>query len=396
MHTRTTRWSAALLLTSLLITLLAIPGAPPHAIAASCTGWTSESQPPPTIRVLRTASGQVETVDFKAYVKNVLSREWISSWTTESIRAGALAVKNYAWYQVLHYRGYVNSGGQCFDVFDSTRDQHYDPSRPTYGSMASAVDATWTTLALQSGHIFATYYNAGAAGEACGANVNGWRMYQWGSQACGLIGKSAAQIMAVYYAGVTITSAPPPVSPPPSPTPVATPVATPVPTPVPTAPPPPAPSGPGSPAPTTAPTPLPTPIPTPSPTPVPTPPEQPGGGQSGIIDAPAPPPPPPPDPEPIVVTAGGSIANLEAPTMVRAAQPWMGSRIAAGRTLEGSERDHRMGLAWVAAAADAGGRIDARLVTFRVLLDDLTARLVHALARELRGDALLGLLLPAR
>lgn len=97
-----------------------------------------------------------------------------------------------------------------------------------------------------------------------------------------------------------------------------------------------------------------------------------------------------------MVTAGGSIANLEAPTMVRAAQPWMGSRIAAGRTLEGSERDHRMGLAWVAAAADAGGRIDARLVTFRVLLDDLTARLVHALARELRGDALLGLLLPAR
>ena len=100
----------------------------------------------PTIRVFRTATGAVETVDFRTYVKNVLSREWISTWTTESLRSGALAVKNYGWYQVLHWRGYVNEDGKCFDVFDSTRDQHYDPTRPTYASMASAVDATWSTL----------------------------------------------------------------------------------------------------------------------------------------------------------------------------------------------------------------------------------------------------------
>ena len=138
-------------------------------------GLSVRDRPPPTIRVFRSATGAVETVDFRAYVKNVLSREWISSWTTESIRAGALAVKNYGWYQVLHWRGYVNAAGACFDVFDSTRDQHYDPSRPTYAGMAAAVDATWATLATKSGRIFATYYNAGTAGEACGANANGWR-----------------------------------------------------------------------------------------------------------------------------------------------------------------------------------------------------------------------------
>ncbi|HET7685079.1 MAG TPA: SpoIID/LytB domain-containing protein, partial [Candidatus Limnocylindria bacterium] len=180
MHTRTTRWAAGLVLAGLFTTLLAVPGAPSGAAAATCTAWTSETQPPPTIRVFRTATGAVDTVDFKAYVKNVLSREWISSWTTESLRAGALAVKNYAWYQVLHYRGYVTPTGACFDIFDSTRDQHYDPSRPTYASMAAAVDATWGTLALKGGRIFPTYYNAGTAGEACGANANGWRMYQWG------------------------------------------------------------------------------------------------------------------------------------------------------------------------------------------------------------------------
>ena len=206
------RIGAASLLVVLLAGALATPMATPsHASAAgSCGTYRSETVPPATIRVFRTATGAVETVDFRTYVKNVLSREWISTWTTESLRSGALAVKNYGWYQVLHWRGYVNEDGKCFDVFDSTRDQHYDPSRPTYASMASAVDATWSTLAQVNGRIFATYYNAGAPSEPCGANANGWQMFQWGTQACGLAGKTAAQILVTYYAGVVVTAAPPP------------------------------------------------------------------------------------------------------------------------------------------------------------------------------------------
>jgi peptidoglycan hydrolase-like amidase len=135
----------AVMLLAALLTPLSSPS--PTSAAGECGSYSSETAPPATIRVFRTATGAVDTVDFRAYVKNVLSREWISSWTTESLRSGALAVKNYAWYQVLHWRGYVNAAGQCFDVFDSTRDQHYDPSRPTYATMAAAVDATWGTLA---------------------------------------------------------------------------------------------------------------------------------------------------------------------------------------------------------------------------------------------------------
>ncbi len=266
--------------------------------------------------MFRTASGAVDTVDFRVYVKNVLSREWISSWSTESLRSGALAVKNYAWYQVLHWRGYVNASGECFDVFDSTRDQHYDPSRPTYAAMAAAVDATWGTLAHRQGRIFATYYNAGQANEACGARANGWQMFQWGTQACGVAGKSAAQIMAIYYPGVTVSAAPPASTPPPTPkpTPVPTPRPTPVPTatPKPTVAPTPKPSaGSGTPAPTPTPTPPPTPAPTPIPTAVPSPvpvsPAQPGGGRNGLS---APPPPPPADPEPIVVAAADEAADV--------------------------------------------------------------------------------------
>ena len=89
--------------------------------ASSCSSWTSQSDPPPTIRVFRHATGVVDTVDFRAYSKNVLSREWIGSWTTESLRSGALAVNHYAWYQVLHWRAGVNTAGDCFDVRDDTR-----------------------------------------------------------------------------------------------------------------------------------------------------------------------------------------------------------------------------------------------------------------------------------
>ena len=285
---------------------LPIPPPPPASAAGECGTYRSETVPPPTIRVFRTSSGAVETVDFRAYVKNVLSREWISSWTAESLRSGALAVKNYAWYQVLHWRGYVNAAGACFDVFDSTRDQHYDPSRPTYASMAAAVDATWATLAHKGGRIFATYYNAGLAFETCGANANGWQMFQWGTQACGLAGKSAAQIMSIYYPGVTVSSAPPAATPPPAtPAPTPTPASTAQPTPPPT----PGATTPPSTAPTAAPTPSPAPAP-PAPTPTPVPIVVPGGGQVGLS---APPPAPPADPEPIVVTVSdGDGARIEA------------------------------------------------------------------------------------
>jgi hypothetical protein len=281
----------------------AIPGLIPPVAAATCSNWVSESVPPPTIRVFRHLSGAVETVDFKTYTKNVLSREWIGSWTTESLRSGALAVRNYAWYQVLHWRGGVNPGGACFDIRDDTQDQVYDPSKSTWSTAATAVDATWSWLVTKSGHIFPTYYNAGVQGEACGANRNGWKAYQWGTQACGLAGKTAAQIILTYYYPSVTVSGAPGVSPSPTPTPKPTPSPTAAPSSSATASA--APSA--TPRPTATPTPRPTPMPTPRPTatpaPLPTPPadqQLPGGGQATVTHASAPPPPPPAHPKPVV------------------------------------------------------------------------------------------------
>jgi len=345
-----------------------LPGGAAPTAAASCSSWTSELQPPPTIRVYRHATGAVETVDFRAYAKNVLSREWIGSWTTESLRSGALAVKHYAWYQVLHWRGGVNASGECFDLRDDTYDQVYDPTKPTWSSAAAAVDATWTTRVLKNGAIFPTYYNAGAVNEACAENANGWKMWQWGTQECGLAGKTAAEIVLLYYyPGVTVTDAPVATA-----TPSASPTVSPTPTPAPSA------SPAATPAATLTPVPTASPQPTPAATPLPTaPPVQqlPGGGQTTVEGQAAPPPPPPRDPVPVTVQAG-----LIAPTEVAAfAWPFVQATEVAGFVIDGANEP----LPGAFAAAPTG---DQRLDAFRRLWRPTVERLLTALARRLTGD----------
>lgn len=375
------------------------------AAAASCSSWTSQVDPPPTIRVFRHVTGTVETVDFRGYTKNVLSREWIGSWTTESLRSGALAVKHYAWYQVLHWRGGVNTAGECFDLRDDTYDQVYDPTKATWSSAAAAVDATWGTRVLKNGSIFPTYYNAGTAGEACGANATGWKVWQWGTQACGLAGKTAAEIMLIYYyPGVTISGAP-------GPTPTPIPSATPAPTvtPAPTATPSPTatPAVAATPVGTAAATPTPTPVPTttpqptpaatpaPTPTPLPTPPpaqQLPGGGQAGVQGVAAPPPPPPVDPSPVVVEAGDDDPTALA-TFQGVVEPWTLDPTARGRHLEWLERGWARAYAWADhPATEVAGFVtevdapDPRLATFRTEWGPAAERLLSALARGLGAD----------
>lgn len=370
------------------------------AAAASCSSWTSQTEPPPTIRVFRHVTGAVETVDFRAYTKNVLSREWIGSWTTESLRSGALAVKHYAWYQVLHWRGGMNTVGECFDLRDDTYDQVYDPSRATWSSAAAAVDATWGTRVLRNGAIFPTYYNAGAAGEACGANATGWKVWQWGTQACGLAGKTAAEIMLIYYyPGVTVSGAPAPSSSP-SPSATASPIPTTAPTPTPAATATPAATPAATPVPTPTPTPAPTATPAPTPAPLPTPPpnqQLPGGGQAGVEGAVVPPPPPSVDPDPVVVEAGD-----EDPTSLAAfrgvLEGWDLDTTARSRHLAWLERGWAVAYAWpVGPATEIAGFVieanatDSRLVGFRQQWGPAAERLLAALARGLAADGGLAL-----
>jgi hypothetical protein len=205
-----------LILLLALATLLWLPsvGSPPVVRAASsCTAWSSTRLPPPTIRVLRTSGPDyhhVVTVDFKTYVKVVLAAEWPSSYPREAIRAGAVAVKQYAWYYVIHWRG-GTYGGNCYDVVDNTNDQIYRPETKTpQAAHISAVDVTWTKTVVKNGGFFATRYRAGTW-VACGSDTTGWHMLQHSARDCANRGMTADEILHVYYEpGLSVLTPPDP------------------------------------------------------------------------------------------------------------------------------------------------------------------------------------------
>lgn len=171
--------------------------APEPAAAASCTGWKSNTTPPKIIRVLRVAAGRVETVDFRHYVEKVVAREWGDTLPRELQRAGATAVKQYAWYWTIHWRG-GSAGGQCFDVKDSSADQVYRAEATVSDRMGRAVSSTWQITLRRDGRFFPTTYRRGEPGP-CAYNA-GKRLYAASARRCAnLLGWSAERILSRYY-----------------------------------------------------------------------------------------------------------------------------------------------------------------------------------------------------
>ena len=163
----------------------------------------SQTRPPSTIRVFITgswrcnvyASGYVKRVDFKSYVKHVLPNEWIPSWRANSLRAGAMAVKSYAWY-------WYGQGGKWpykgADVMDSVCDQYYNPA-VSYASTNAAVDYTWGYRLSKNGYVPQTqYYNGYYGGARPTGYYYGW-LTQWGSKYYADRGYGWQWILQYYY-----------------------------------------------------------------------------------------------------------------------------------------------------------------------------------------------------
>jgi hypothetical protein len=183
-----------------------------YAASAAATGLT----PPATIRVYRTRTGVVEVVPFKEYVKHSLPTEWVPSWPAEALKAGAMAVKSYAWYWVSRGGKQVALGA---DVKDNTDDQVYDPN-VSYASTDAAVDATFNYALTMNGSLFQTQYCAGSYDPDPTGDCpwGGPYMTQWGSSYYSDQGKSWAWILQFYYPGSAITPEPPGYKGPPPPT----------------------------------------------------------------------------------------------------------------------------------------------------------------------------------
>ena len=113
--------------------------------------------------------------------------QW-SAGPADVMRIGAIAVKEYAWYWTMVWRGKKAADGACYDVIDSTQDQLYRPERdPAIRPSAAAVDATWTVSFRKNGRLFATGYRAGSS-VACGADANGTILYQSSLYRCARAG----------------------------------------------------------------------------------------------------------------------------------------------------------------------------------------------------------------
>ncbi|HVM29455.1 MAG TPA: fibronectin type III domain-containing protein [Candidatus Limnocylindrales bacterium] len=171
----------------------------------SCTGWTSITEPPATIRVGR-SSGAVETVNFRTYVGRVMAKEW-NIRPAAALEAAAVAVKQYAWYYALAgnwRKSYVNANGKCYDVKDTTADQIYRHDVIVAARIWDAVDATWPISVRKSGNFFLTTYRAGQD-VRCGADAIGTRLFAKSVIDCANRGMSRAEIQHVYYSpGLTI------------------------------------------------------------------------------------------------------------------------------------------------------------------------------------------------
>jgi hypothetical protein len=166
----------------------------------------SDSNPPATIRVYRSATGTVDTVDFTFYVKHVLPSEWIPGWLPASLQAGAMAVKTYGWY----WTNFVKYPGQNYDVKDNYADMAYNPN-VSYASTDSAVDAVASYRMTRSGAIFQAHFCAGVQGNdtrtdtQCGNTPGNW-ISQWGSQDYAQQGKDFTWILTYYYDNIALTA----------------------------------------------------------------------------------------------------------------------------------------------------------------------------------------------
>jgi peptidoglycan hydrolase-like amidase len=192
---------------AILASLIALPIAAPAAVFAGaapqhCTVWTSTTEPPQTIKVYRVSEGKVDTVNFKDYVMRVVSREWdVKSGALR--RAGAVAVKQYAWYYVLHYRG-GSYNGSCFDVKDTTADQLYAQkslsTMPT--GVKKAVNSTWSWTVMRGTKFPLTGYRRGT--DVPCAYDAGYHLYVRSARKCAQAGWSAGRILSVYYTGTVV------------------------------------------------------------------------------------------------------------------------------------------------------------------------------------------------
>lgn len=150
-----------------------------------CSDWLNAGQP--IVKVVE--------MPFADYVKQVLPNEWPNAWHAESLKAGAVAVKNFGWWKItLRGTPWQRPGGA--DVVNNTCDQYFVEGsyRPTTDA---AVDQTWGWRLSRNNRIIATNF----LDRSWRCDDYGWPdcMGQWDSKELAEQGMPFDQILHYFY-----------------------------------------------------------------------------------------------------------------------------------------------------------------------------------------------------
>ena len=190
-----------------MLALALLTTAPPsepvneYGYAPSCARWTSRTTPPRTIRVFRADLHRVDRVPFRLYVQRVMaSGAWPAYKPLESLKAGAVVITQYAWWEAL--RGHRTGWGQCFDIRDGGWGQFYRGSVYVHSKIRRAVDAVWGTTLRKHGRFIRTGWRG--YGGSCASWTDGWRLMEDGATSCARRGMGWRRILRVYLDPVAI------------------------------------------------------------------------------------------------------------------------------------------------------------------------------------------------
>jgi peptidoglycan hydrolase-like amidase len=165
----------------------------PSVIRVAIRESMPSGEPNPRGRIL-----YVTQVPFDEYVVDSLPNEWVPSWDANSLDAGAIAVKMFAWYHVLNP---TTLDGWNFDLDNTTNFQTYRPGN----RFASTNDAYYRSRAFAyaqpGGEIIELNYRAGYPNDPNWQYRNANMMAQWGSQYWATRGYTPLQILQWYFQG---------------------------------------------------------------------------------------------------------------------------------------------------------------------------------------------------
>ncbi|WCK53970.1 SpoIID/LytB domain-containing protein [Aneurinibacillus sp. Ricciae_BoGa-3] len=200
---------ATVLLTGLLLVQVFLTTAP--KAQAQQTAKVGETPFPGSIRVAIRESrpgGEpnprgrilyVEEVPTETYLRNVLPNEWLPSWEPEALKAGAIAIKMFAWY---HHLNPITLENQRFDVDNTVNFQVFREGTDMPRTNAAFDDVENLAYVKANDEIIELNYRAGYPNDPNYQYRNAQKMSQNGSQyLADKRGQNMLQILQFYYEG---------------------------------------------------------------------------------------------------------------------------------------------------------------------------------------------------